>query len=140
MDEIRREWSLRVGLIVTDRETEPDPDVLLVPAKLDIVPTRIWSRGELISNRGSRLHKVSGFRYDLFRGDDGDPEKEMDLALRWITAYAGAGQLLNYEKELAVTVKLFGRNTPALALSAHDIGRAAASNISIDFDIYVWSD
>lgn len=139
MTEQKGLWSLRLGLIVTDSETVPNSGVLAVPARLGIEPMRQWSRGDSISRVGTRVQRVSGFRYDFFRGEDGDPEMEVRSALSWLEA-AGAREILSgFESELAITVKLFARETPALGLSVADVKLAAELAVAIDFDLYVWS-
>jgi|GEM_PF-6987990 len=133
-------WLLRVGLIVDD-ESRPDPSVESVPARLGITPTRAWKRGDLLSERGDRRYKTDGFRYDFYHDYDGDAEAEVLRALAWLSTVGAANILEPYDRQLAITVKLYGKEThpvPILSFTKEAIGLTSDLGLSIDIDLYVW--
>jgi len=133
-------WLLRVGLIVDD-ESRPDPSVGSVPARLGIAPTRAWKRGDVLSARGDRRYKTNGFRYDFYHDYNGDSEVEVTRALAWLSSVGAATILEPYDRQIAITVKLYGKEThpvPILSFSKEAVRQASDLGLSIDIDLYVW--
>jgi len=134
-------WLLRVGLIVVD-ESLPNPLIHDVPAKLGIVPARSWNRGDLVSTRGDRRWKISGFRHDFYHGYDGDAKAEVERAVAWLSAAGAASILEPYDAHIAITIKLYGEKTyptPELYFLNETVTLVSDLGLSIDIDLYVWS-
>jgi hypothetical protein len=138
-----QKWFVRVGLIVTDTDDDPQPDRLLrLPDLLGWRPACIFQRGNLITPKdpaNTRRHKCNGFRVDSFEGDNGLPVEHVTEIIRRLEKHDAVKLLAGLESQIAVNIKFFTNETPPLNFDSDLLRRIAFIGASIDLDVYLWN-
>jgi hypothetical protein len=138
-----QKWLVRVGLIVTDTEDDPQPDrILRLPDLLGWQPAYTFQRGNLITPktlRSTRRHTCNGFRVDSFEGDNGLPVEHVTEIIRRLEKHNAVALFADLESQIAVNIKFFTNETPPLNFDSDLLRRIAFIGASIDLDVYLWN-
>lgn len=99
-----------------------------------------WRPGDPVSRVGDRRYRNHGVRIDIFSGDDGNPDECICSLIRVARALELDATSRQYKAQAAIALKLFGEETPPLGFSAKTIANLAAMGLSVDIDLYIWTD
>jgi hypothetical protein len=130
-------WTLRVSLVVVDRDGDKDP--LGLPALLGLENEKRFRKGDPIGRAGSRTHATTGFRFTQYHGSEGDPNEHIAALVARLKESPNREMLLAYKPELAVTLKMHG-GTPAMDFSPELMRDIADLGLTVDFDLYNWAE
>ncbi len=105
-------------------------------------PMRTWRLGDRLDTRSKRVRASDGLWYGFFEGRDCDPIEQASRLLDELEARGDAARsvLRNNSTELAITVRLYGHDTPPFNLTPQFIDRLQSFGLQLDLDLYVFCD
>lgn len=139
MRDTTAKWNLRVGLVVADADGTKAYRLAEISRLASGMIYKEWRVGDSLSERKGdpRVYQSSGIRFDLLRGDDENLDGRVEASLLEIEELVTKAALRDLTCELAITVRLFGDETPLLGLSRGLVKALCEINADVDFDLYL---